>query len=747
MNPSKRLHVSATLKTVLPFLCIFPLALVLVHYLSFRASIDETLRIQRAAIVESENIISLTNEMAFSDLAYFSELRSFKNYLASKSDRDRRRLESDIVRFMEQRRIYDQLRLLDTEGREVFRIDTESGRPAAVPAELLQNKSNRYYTADIGRLEPGQYYISPFDLNVEMGEIQTPIKPVIRYGSKIVDDELEFRGMFVSNLLGQRIINEISNLADILSGQIWLANADGYFMIGPDPAWEWAFMYPDRETGRAVRDRVGVDAWNRMVNAQALQQMRQGGELLTFKRVNINSSSAHYKDGNWVLIAYEHLNFLSPAYTRHYVLLIPAGLIGVLWYWIARRRALQKIEMDNKLRESESRFRTLVRSSLKCIIVCVDSQDRIIVWNEEAEKFFGLPREAVIDRRIMTVDLQWDWSVISKKVLECMSEKTYSERFEAIREVSEDRTQLLSMAVSPFFDNDRDDHGYLILAEDITHKKQTELHEQQLQKLQSIGQLASGIAHEINTPMQYVGDNTAFVQESLVDLSAMIEALREAIAALPDEPAAAELKAACAAIEQRFDYAYLHTEIPKAIAQTLQGIERVTTILRGMKDFSHPSQEQWSYVDLNRAIESTAAVCCHEWKHCAELHLELDGALLPVRCNGSQINEVFLNIIVNAAHAIEQRGAEAKGLIRIATTDGAGSVTIAISDTGAGIPAEHQQRLFDPFFTTKGVGKGTGQGLAISHAIVVNQHHGKLYFKTVPGEGSTFYIELPKPQA
>ena len=263
----------------------------------------------------------------------------------------------------------------------------------------------------------------------------------------------------------------------------------------------------------------------------------------------------------------------------------------------------------------------------------------------------------------------------------------------------------------------------------------------QAQKLESLGTLAAGIAHEINTPTQYIGDNLRFVIESFEDLEAVFASygkLREV--ARGQVPLAEALAAVEAAIESA-DLDYLLEELPKAMSQSLEGVQQVTSIVQAMKEFSHPGSKAKEAVDLNRAIENALAVSRNSWKHVAELETELDGELGPVSCVAAEINQVLLNLIVNAAHAME--GGEAKGSLKISTRRCEGFAELRIADSGHGIPLQIQERIFEPFFTTKDVGKGTGQGLAIVRDIVVTKHGGEISLESSPGEGTCFTLKLP----
>jgi signal transduction histidine kinase len=274
---------------------------------------------------------------------------------------------------------------------------------------------------------------------------------------------------------------------------------------------------------------------------------------------------------------------------------------------------------------------------------------------------------------------------------------------------------------------------------DVTQQKTLERDLLQAQKLESIGQLSAGIAHEINTPAQFIGDNIRFLQETVGDVLRVAE---ESVVS-PVAGATAQSDATTGAALQDFDY--LKEEIPKAIQQSLDGVERISRIVSAMKEFSHPAIDLTPY-DLNRAILSTITVASNEWKYVAQVETDLDPELLPVVVMPGAFNQVILNMLVNAAHAVGaviSGNPGSKGLIRISTRMALDSVEIRIQDSGCGIPEHIRHRIFDPFFTTKEVGKGTGQGLALAHDVIVNKHHGAIELETGIDAGTTFTIRLP----
>ena len=305
----------------------------------------------------------------------------------------------------------------------------------------------------------------------------------------------------------------------------------------------------------------------------------------------------------------------------------------------------------------------------------------------------------------------------------------------------------------PWRDKEGGSMGTFGISLDVTALKQAEaeakLMEVQLrqsQKLEAIGQLAAGIAHEINTPTQYVGDNTRFLKDSFESIVRVLDSHKKFVRAAQESQVTPELTVQAQQILNEADLDYLFEQVPAAIKETLEGVERVTKIVRAMKEFSHPGSKEKAPADLNKAIETTVTVARNEWKYVADLELELDPAMPPVPCFVGEFNQAILNLVVNAAHAIGdvvKTKPGTKGKITIRTRRDGDHVEVRVSDTGTGIPEAARSHIFEPFFTTKDVGKGTGQGLSIIYGCIVKKHNGTVSFETESGKGTTFILRLP----
>jgi len=379
-------------------------------------------------------------------------------------------------------------------------------------------------------------------------------------------------------------------------------------------------------------------------------------------------------------------------------------------------------------RESEELLRKILMG-VKAGILIIDPKTRLIQdINSVAEEIVGIPREELIGQPCSRIGWRYGQSGKSgRPVGACPLMEGNIQNTEYYVERPDGRTIPIMKTVISAFSGQR-----MLLYEilfDFSERKALERQLALAQRLESIGGLAAGIAHEINTPIQYVGDNLSFLEEAFSGLVA--EAGKQRQASAPDG--------------EGDDLGFLIEEVPKALAQSREGVARVAEIVRAMKRFSHMGGEEKTLLDVPAAIENTLMISRNEWKYHAEVRLDLDPEARFLPCFPADFNQVLLNILVNASHAIaeKRKGEGEKGTITLSTRREGGWFTLKVSDTGCGIPEKNLHRIFDPFFTTKEVGKGTGQGLALCHDAVVKKHGGSIDVASAPGVGTTFTLRFP----
>ncbi|MBM3792262.1 MAG: PAS domain S-box protein, partial [Acidobacteria bacterium] len=398
---------------------------------------------------------------------------------------------------------------------------------------------------------------------------------------------------------------------------------------------------------------------------------------------------------------------------------------------------------------------TAVTSSARDAIILMDDEGRVSFWNPAAQRILGWSEQEVLGRSVHEIIAPPRYHDAYRqgfsRFLETGDGPAVGRTLEldALRHDGTEVPVELSLAAVQL----KGKWHAIGVVRDISERRLAEKEREQMevrlrhrQKLEGIGRLAAGIAHEINTPAQYIGDNVRFLKDSFAGLTAALAAHGRLVEAARDGNVTAGLVAEVESALEAADLEFLSAEIPQAIDQTLEGVERVSTIVRAMKEFSHPGSQEKLPTDIHKALESTLIVCRNEYKYVADVQTEFDRSLPLVPCWPCEFNQVMLNLIVNAAQAIQDiLGPEPteRGRIRLSTARVDGWAEIRLADSGAGIPPEIRGRVFEPFFTTKEVGKGTGQGLAIAHAVIVGKHGGTIDLESEVGRGTTFIIRLP----
>ncbi len=397
------------------------------------------------------------------------------------------------------------------------------------------------------------------------------------------------------------------------------------------------------------------------------------------------------------------------------------------------------------LHRIEERFRQFFRETGQAYFE-IDNRGKFSFCNDPFCEVMGHGNGELIDKSILQFLDKEDVEKVKSALKDIYETGHPKNGFEFQIKRKDGQAMQISTSIALNIDLQNRQTGFRGVVKDISGRKKSEDQLNKTLRLESIGQLSAGIAHEINTPIQYVGDNIQFLKDSFGDILNLLE---RALAYVKLPAAGSGKDAAIKEIEEimeTIDSDYLIDEIPRAIEQSINGLQRVSEIVKAMKQFCHPGKEEKQASDLNAAIKNVVTVAKNEWKYVADVVTDLDPALPLVTCKLGEINQVILNLIINAVDAIkdvEGKDSTGKGMIRITTAHDDEWAEIRISDTGAGIPEEIRSKIFNPFFTTKEVGKGTGQGLAISHSIIVKKHGGTIGFETEMGKGTTMIVRIP----
>ncbi|MDA0373371.1 MAG: ATP-binding protein [Planctomycetota bacterium] len=358
-------------------------------------------------------------------------------------------------------------------------------------------------------------------------------------------------------------------------------------------------------------------------------------------------------------------------------------------------------------------------TAFRVLFLQLDEEGRVLEWSERAAAVLGVSREQAVGQPLEVLPVGWDVErVFTLAVAALERDGDPIQDLVPVECADGTQTVLEFSAVA-----EEEGGAVLLVGEDATARAHQQEQALQSRKLEAIGHLAAGIAHEINTPMQYISDNTLFVRDAIDRL----------FAALPSGESGTEIER-------------LRTDVRDALEDTVHGIERVSSIVRAMKSFSHPSQSDHEEVDLNQVVETAGVVTRNEWKYVAELRFDLDPGAPRVRGNSGELHQVLVNLLVNASHAIHDAdpSGSRRGYIHVRTRAVGDAVELVVADTGCGIPDSIRARIFEPFFTTKEIGRGTGQGLAMVHAIVRERHGGRIDVYSKVGEGTRFHLRLPK---
>ncbi|HNX57736.1 MAG TPA: ATP-binding protein, partial [Spirochaetota bacterium] len=402
---------------------------------------------------------------------------------------------------------------------------------------------------------------------------------------------------------------------------------------------------------------------------------------------------------------------------------LPVKMVGSISDVTSRK--MNEDILQNAHREIED-----ILLSMNTIIIGVSLQDKVTHWNREAELALHVKAKEAIGSQVTMLRINWDWERIYEGIARTMLDDC-SINLQEVRYATEsdaERSRFLNIKITPIRDFGGEVKGFILSGDDITENRAMRIRSNQSQKLESIGQLASGIAHEINTPTQYINDNTMFLKKAFEKIVPYIR--------FPEDADSKDAR----------DIRFYLEEIPKAIDQSIEGIGKISAIVGSVKQFSHPGTQKKIPYDVLKIVNDVVTITRNEWKYVSDVDVTASGNIPLISCHPNVISQVLVNMIVNSAQSIAEKFGtvtDKQGKIGIAVSSLSDYIEIKVSDNGKGIPDSIKDRIFDPFFTTKDVGKGTGQGLAIAYSAITTMHGGTIMVDSNVNEGTVFTIRLP----
>jgi PAS domain S-box-containing protein len=692
-----------------------------------------------------------------SDLRIAAKLPTLQHYLNTGNPALIDELAQYYLALSKEKQRYDNVRNLNVSGQEIIRINYyDGGNPLIVPHEKLQDKSHRYFFNDTFNLDLGEVYVSPMDLGIEENRIVIPFKPTIRFGTPVFDEDGHKKGVILFDYLANDLLLNFRKMVQGEGHHAMLLNSDGYWLSSANPADEWGFMIDKRdrtfghdfaEEWKSISTNVegalmttnGLFVYSTVYPLISGQHTSSGSNTVFGASQQKMKSSEYY----WKIVSFTPQESLSGNFfynqTRNRIAIFLVYLLTTIGVFLFAYISLSRKQMSDELLQIRHDTEKAIMDTFTSAIVTIDQTGMIKSFNAGAKQIFGYNDSEILEKNIsclMPSTFAGHNDNLLKGYLDTKENALIGKRREVEgRRKNGDVFPALILLTPMNIDGE---HQLFGVIDDISETKHMQVQLAQAQKLEAIGQLAAGIAHEINTPVQYIGDNLSALQSNIAD----IIAYQQALYSFADE----KLKLQLDELAVQYDLAFILEDSPKAIQQAREGVERVAEIVKAMKAFSHVEQSQNKQtINLHEALNGALTISRNSYKYIAEIETDFASDVGFIECYPSELNQVFLNLIINAAHAIEEKNA-GLGKIRIVTSNLDDMVEILIQDNGAGIPAEIQEKVFNLFFTTKMVGKGTGQGLSLSHSIIVEKHHGKLFFESTLGIGTTFHIQIPRHQ-
>jgi len=710
-------------KVALRFLWLFvPLSLLLVGALVLLLT-QERRGSQEILEATEYNHVGLQGEIivaelqsVMSDLQILADSSTLHDYLRDETEAERNALEVDYRLFCNHKQVYDQVRLLDENGMEIVRVNLRQGRAEVVPQDELQTKADRYYFSETFRLARGGVFVSPFDLNVENGQIEQPAKPTIRFGAPVFDEQGRKQGIVILNYLGTALLGKLDRAARNAPGEVALLNPDGYWLHSPNVEDEWAFMYADRNH-RSFAVRY-PDVW-RSVATENRGQTTSNEGLFTYATVYPLATARGLPPAEQGLSVAGETTGTDPGYHWHVLsrvprsalatrpawltLGLPLALTGVLaigCFLVARSRVNHE-EAALALRDNEERFRQLTETIDEVFWMTTPDFGELVYVSPAYEQLWGRSCESLYQRPLSWLDavLPEDRARVERELREGAATGQYDSEF---------RITLPSGMTRWIWDRGfpvRDEQGrtYRIagLKEDVTALKAAQARVLQSERLAAIGEAMTGLAHESRNALQRS--------------QAGLEMLARRVG---DREDAREL-----------------------LAQTQEAQHHLHRLYEEVRDYAAPLRLHRQPIALHEVLEQA-------WEHLAgersQRQAQLVQAKADSQCWGDPIalGQVFRNLLENSLHAARDP-VEIKVAWDSRVCDEQESICVILEDNGPGLTAEQAAHIFDPFYTTKV--RGTGLGMAICRRII-EEHGGQIAVEPSNGCGARISIVLPRSQ-
>lgn len=706
-------------------LCI-PLVLVLavVLWLLHRTEVEAALAITQASEKQSIQLAGLTIDTVLGvlrgDALYLAEHSSLQQWLNTGDPAVQAHLSADFLAFARHRERYDQVSFLDEQGQEVVRINWNHGQPTAVPTQQLQGKLAHYYVQNTLALNQNAMLMSPFDLNIEQGVIEQPIKPTIRFSAPVFDNEGRKRGLIVINYLGQRLLNRLRAISKQYDDRLWLLNAEGYWLMGSRPEMEWGFMYPDRQMLRFDRE-YGEAMWSSILRGAQRDQWEHGNGLFTYAKITPVEAQDIISDNHWILATYLPTSVLATKtadYARNLVMgFMALSLLLALFSGVIANHVVRRQQAEDGIRASEDRFRRLLNLAPDAIVI-MDRDGHIILVNAQAEQWFGYTRDELVGQPIDQLvserfrdryAINWR-RYLAKPAIQSMGLELYGRR--------NDGSEFpVEINLSPM----ETDQGLLVtsIIRNITARKENE---RKIQQLNSSLRTRSKELEVINKELE------AFSYSVSHDLRTPLRAMDGFSRLLLDE------YAEC-----------LDNRGQDRLRRIRAAAQRMAALIDDLLKLSRVARTDlaWESVDLTQlANEIMEGLRQDEPERIVHFSVQ-PGLIAPG--DARLLRVVMDNLLGNAWKFTNQ---QSEAIIEVGCNLN-GKVSIySVRDNGAGFDMAYADKLFGAFQRLHDADEfsGTGIGLATVQRVIY-KHGGCIWAESVVGQGANFYFTLNEKES